>query len=162
MTSKVIIAVGISGSGKSHFAKELIAKDKSWVEISRDEIRRDLFKVEGWSSYIPSRENEKLVTAEQYTRYKKALSENKNIIITDTNIRTYYVNGHVNYFKKMKCKVYIKIFNITLVEIMRRYEERSDKVDTEKLIKQLSLFKKTKNNISIKYSDLIIEDPCNV
>ena len=59
--SKVIISVGLPFSGKSTYATELIKNDSSYVEINRDNIRKKLFHVSGWSDYEITTERENLL-----------------------------------------------------------------------------------------------------
>ena len=60
--SKVIISVGLPFSGKSTYATELIKNDSSYVEINRDNIRKKLFHISGWSDYEITTERENQVT----------------------------------------------------------------------------------------------------
>ena len=154
--SNVIIAVGIRSSGKSTYAKNLVAKDSSYVEVSRDLIRRKLFNVEGWSNYNASKENEKLVTAEQFSQFQKAVADNKNIIISDMNIRMTTINGYVDYFKKLGCSVSIKLFKVTMVEVLRRCENNSSPVNIEELVRQMRQFEKTCNLVTKRHPGLLI------
>lgn len=61
---KIIITVGVSGSGKSTFAKELKEANPEYIEINRDSFRFDLFTngVEDWSKYKFTKDREKEVT----------------------------------------------------------------------------------------------------
>ena len=79
--SKVIISVGLPFSGKSTYATELIKNDSSYVEINRDNIRKKLFHVSGWSDYEITTERENQVTTEQFNEIRQAIDSGKNIII---------------------------------------------------------------------------------
>lgn len=117
---KVIISVGVPLSGKSAYASNLIASDSSWVEINRDEIRKKLFNVSGWSDYEISVEKESAVTTAQYDAIRAAMDAGKNIIITNTNLRMKYIRRFVSLFEHHGCEISIKLFSVNLMELVRR------------------------------------------
>lgn len=90
MIKKLLLTIGCSGSGKSTFAKTLIESDNSWIEINRDNIRAELF-CNGiinnlWKNYNFSKSNEKLVTGKALELFSSAVKNQKQIIISDTNL----------------------------------------------------------------------------
>lgn len=74
---KVLMLKGLPGSGKSTWAKELVAGDGNWVRVNKDEIRA---MTGGWS---PKKEKFVLLIRDMIIQF--ALSEKKSIVIDDTN-----------------------------------------------------------------------------
>lgn len=70
--------VGISGSGKSTYAKSLVDNGDADVIISSDNIREELFGDAG------SQEDNKRVFEEFYKRVKKAIKNKKNVVADAT------------------------------------------------------------------------------
>jgi len=71
--------IGIPGSGKSYFAKELAKKERA-ILLSTDDIRCELFGDEGKQGKA------NLVYRELFTRLDTLLKGNQNIVIDATNI----------------------------------------------------------------------------
>lgn len=71
--------VGLPGSGKSTWAKEFVKKNKNYVRVSRDDIRR--MRGEYW---IPSQES--MITDIENAAIIAALRHGKNVIIDATNL----------------------------------------------------------------------------
>ena len=77
--NKLIFMLGISGSGKSHQAKEIAKKEKA-VIVSTDAIRKELFGDES------RQKNTNHVFYEVYSRIEKALAEGRSVILDATNL----------------------------------------------------------------------------
>lgn len=150
-----IITVGLPHSGKAAYAKDLIERDNRWVEINRDNIRKTLFNVTGWSEYEISVEKEALVTTEQYNQIRKAINENKNIIVTNTNLRMKYIRKLFSLFEHHGFSVQIKMFDITLIELIRRNFESSSSNDERAIIESLNHYNWLKHKVVEKYSDFV-------
>ncbi len=151
-----IITVGVSASGKSTFAKSLIDSSDQYVEINRDGIRRSLFKVGGWSDYVFSEENEKAVTNEQYRLFRKAIEENKNVVITDMNLRMKYVQSLIKFFSMNGYTPKIKFCQISVLETLRRQSNRTVTARSEEIVRQHKLFERTKHTINSRYHQYVI------
>ena len=118
-----IITVGCSGSGKSTFAKELVKHSNSYVEVNRDNIRFEHFcnGVHDWSLYEFSRENGDIVTSIQDTEIVKAFMNNKNVIISDTNLSSFYRNKlHSRLIEIGFDHIRNQVFNVPYEELLRR------------------------------------------
>lgn len=79
---KVLALRGISGSGKSTYAREL--KFQGWAVVSRDDIRETVFK-----DYDSVDEN--AVTEIEDAAISALLKAGRNVVIDDTNIRLAYL-----------------------------------------------------------------------
>lgn len=83
---KAVITVGVSASGKSTYAKELVAQ--GYTEINRDWIRFNIVKPgANWSNYKFTKSNEKKVTEIQQKMIMEAWAREENIVISDTNLK---------------------------------------------------------------------------
>lgn len=76
----VIICRGLSGSGKSTFALDLIATDSTYIRTNRDSLRTMLH-----DNHYNSR-NEKVVVAVRNAAITEALRRGFNVVVDDTNI----------------------------------------------------------------------------
>jgi predicted kinase len=80
---KVILMRGLPGSGKSTYAKKLVAESpNSYKRINRDDLRA-MFDCAYWS-----KGNEKFVKQVRDILIIKALEEGKHVIVDDTNLST--------------------------------------------------------------------------
>jgi predicted kinase len=78
---ELIITVGVSGCGKSTWAKQEVYRSRAEiVRINRDDIRKMLFADVEWNSF-----NENLVRNWQQEGARQALQMGKSVIIDDTN-----------------------------------------------------------------------------
>ena len=75
----VVILIGVSGSGKTTFAKRMPR-----VRISRDDLRRLLFGIEGKA--VLTSEQEKKVTKFQREWIERELLEGNDVVVDDTNL----------------------------------------------------------------------------
>lgn len=88
---KLTVTVGASSSGKSTYAA---AEVKKWrgqvVEVNRDNIRKTMFNLTGWSDYRFNKTNEDIVTAVHHAQIRAALAAGKSVIVSDTNLKAEY------------------------------------------------------------------------
>lgn len=79
---EVIITVGVPGSGKSTWARELIAKDASFARVNRDSIREMMGDKSQWQT----QSFEMLVSKIQKRIVAGYLAGRMNIVIDDCNV----------------------------------------------------------------------------
>lgn len=86
--NKIILTVGISGSGKTTWAEDFVMCNPNYFNINRDDIRFSLFTKgeRDWSLYKFNQKNENKVTAEVDKEVESAYRVGANIIISDTNL----------------------------------------------------------------------------
>lgn len=83
-TQKIILSIGISGSGKSTWACNFVQQNPNYYNLNRDDIRTSLCgSREIWTQ---GREFEELVTKIQVAAGKEILKTGKSLIISDTNL----------------------------------------------------------------------------
>src|SRR5690606_26629239 len=143
--SKIILTVGISGSGKSTWAHEQWKENpQGIVVVNRDKIRELLFGFsEETVSFYYSRPDlnklEKQVTKYEDTLIYEALCENKTVIIDATHLDKKYITR----FEYWNVPIELKCFDIALKEAltrdMGRKRQDGEKVISKQYTKYLSL-----------------------
>ena len=120
-TIKLLVLVGIPGSGKSTYARKLVkgSSDK-WVIVNRDDIRDML-----GDYWIPSREN--LVTDIEDDMIQESLRHGYNVIIDATNINPKTKRRIENNVELMKTFVpYNIIIEYKVIKVSLRTAIRRD------------------------------------
>lgn len=124
---------GFPASGKSTAAREHISSHPETIEINRDNSRVLL----GIQGRFGNQEQEEMVTNINNTILKDAMKNDKDIIISDTNLRA----RNVKHFAKnaMKSDYNIEIVDfkdVSLDELIKRNENREDPIP-EKSIRDM-------------------------
>ena len=102
---KIIILVGVSGSGKSTYAKEVL-KDNSYMRINRDSIRESLFiSLKGYYTNKHLKDREDLVTFVENSLLDELEFSDFNCVIDNTNLS-------LELREKLKEKFDLHIFKI--------------------------------------------------
>lgn len=136
MTLKAIITVGISGSGKTTFAEELCRKDKSFININRDDLRFSLTGARHWGEYNFGKNTEDLITNSQEWIAFCAYRKGKNIILSDTNLNPNFRKHWEGFLKDLGFEVEIKDFPVTVEEAIKRDQQRTRSVGYSVIHKQ--------------------------
>ena len=105
----VVILRGASGSGKTTFAKRMPR-----VRISRDDLRRLLFGIEGKTVLTP--EQEKKVTKFQREWIERELLECNDVVVDDTNLNKSLLKSLCRFINDIG-------FNFTIVDTKVSLEE---------------------------------------
>lgn len=120
---KVILTVGLPGSGKSTWANKIISENKgSYVNVNRDDLRSMLH-----NSHF-SKSNEKFITKLRDQVILDALESGKHVIVSDTNLNP-KVQEHIKNLVKGSAKVEILDFtHVPLEDCIRRDLKRLNSV----------------------------------
>ncbi len=140
--NKLILTVGISGSGKSTFAGRTVQHNPDrYIRVSRDKLREmlygyteasvneyyqrnDMHKLEGWVTSIEHDMIEGLLTDEDTT-----------VIVDETHLKAKYLNNYSKYAEN-GIEIELVFFNITLKEALIRNKSRVRQVDEDIIIRQ--------------------------
>lgn len=95
---KIIIVVGLSGSGKSTWTKEFCKNNPEWLRINRDDIRKSMLTVplneyHQWENAAKYR-IEKLVTEQHNQLMINALRDNWHVVLDNTHLKLSYINEY--------------------------------------------------------------------
>lgn len=108
---KAIITVGVSASGKTTFANELVAQ--GFRDINRDYIRFNVVcPGSNWSNYKFNGKNEKEVSEVHEQMIMESWARDENIVISDTNLNTGRRNNLVRTLQDLGYVVEIKEFHV--------------------------------------------------
>lgn len=118
---KVEMLVGIPGSGKSTYAKQIVAKDPSnWVRINNDDLRA-MMNGSVWSA-----DYEKMITDARNYFIRDALKRGKNVIIDNLNLNRRHFDDVCKIAKSINrdIQVFEKMFYIEFEEAVERNSKR--------------------------------------
>ena len=115
---KIILLCGIPASGKSTWRKTFLAKNHSWIAVSRDEFRLMLA-----GSQMMDYKGEKLVTDLVNMAIATAIRNKYNVIVDQTNVNIKYLNEMVNFCEKL-ADVEFKVFDVSIEEAIERDKNR--------------------------------------
>ncbi|MBD2753557.1 phosphatase domain-containing protein [Spirosoma validum] len=149
---KVMILTGLSGSGKSTFARRFCVENSNWIRINRDDLRRSLLPVslpEYWGTWPDHEKNrlENLVNELQKTAILDGLSRGWHVLIDNTNLKLSYINE----FRKLvtahvdTAEIQYKLIDVPIDECIQRDKYRDDSVGEaviRKQAEQLAVLKK--------------------
>ncbi len=139
---KLIITVGISGSGKSTWSHEQWLNDPDmYVIVNRDKIRELLFgfteqSVEQYYVLPNTGKFEKQVTRYEDTLINDGLNHGKTVIVDATHLTRKYLER----FKYWNVPTGVKVFEIELQEAISRDLKRSRQVGDIIIQKQYNRF----------------------
>lgn len=142
------LTIGASSSGKTTYANDQVNKSRgTLVNINRDDIRKLLFAIRGWGEYKFTKDNESLVTHAQKLLVSSAISANKNIIISDTNLKQEYRDV----FKEIAINAGYEYretwFDVPLEELLLRNSIRDSwKLSDEMITSMYNLFVEQHDN----------------
>jgi predicted kinase len=121
---KVIMPVGIPGSGKSTWAKAEVAKDpNNWVRVNNDDLR-SMMNGSVWSA-----DYEKMVTDARNYLIRDALKRGKNVIVDNLNLNRRHFDTVCQIAKSVNRDVQVmeKMFYVELEEAIARDAAREGK-----------------------------------
>jgi predicted kinase len=148
---KAIVCIGVSGTGKTTWAKQFIAdqtdSDENWSIVCRDDERAKLSPGGelDWKSWNWKRENE--VSNAHCESLKAAARAGKNVIIADTNLNKRFLDELVTRLKSLGyTDISFKVFELDTEEAIQRDLGRGPKlsVGADVIKRQLDAFNNLK------------------
>lgn len=142
---KAILTIGIPASGKTTWAKEYTQKNPNTININRDDIRAHLFKDPktgkfSWDTYKFTRAKEQKVSETQEYLIQEARENQKDIIISDTNINKKFREKLKEKLTNMGFDVQEKLFRISFEEALKRDNKRENGVGYSVIMRMLENF----------------------
>lgn len=123
--TKLTILRGVSGSGKSTWARQQNA-----VVVSRDDLRVAFFGSDGADYYaVPKdvlREREDFISTVEQAAIKNALRAGKDVISDNTHTMAKYVNRVAKIGWADGAEVEIKMFEVPLATVLERVKRRAE------------------------------------
>lgn len=122
---KLLALVGLPASGKTTYAKTLVAK--GWVRVNKDDMRAMLHD----SKF--SKDNEAFVLKLRDDVIVRALTQGKNVVVDDTNLDAKHAIRFQGIAQTFEADFDYKFFDVSVQECIRRNKLR-DKPVPEKVI----------------------------
>lgn len=122
--AKLLLCCGVSGSGKSTFANQLV--QMGWGEVNRDYWRFSLFTngVQDWNLYKFTKQREDLVTQHCEATFHGWVAGGYDVVVSNTNLNQ---KDHDYWKAKAEAVGYefeVKYFPITLSKAIKRDKKR--------------------------------------
>lgn len=149
----ILILIGISGSGKTTYAREFVQKNPTYLRLNRDDLRRSLLAVpltEYWK-WDDRRRNpvERIITAIEETALTGALDGGWNVIIDNTHLRQRTLTDLLKQVERRSVMVTFRPFDVPLAEAVRRDAARPDVVGELVIREQFSRYQQLKNRFNV-------------
>lgn len=133
---KVLLLRGLPASGKSTYAKELVAKDHNWVRVNKDDLRAMM------NGGVFSRKLEEQIVITERELVENVLKIGKNVVVDDTNFNL----AHERYFSQLaryyKAEFEVKFFDTPLEECIKRDNKRPNGVGEAVIYKMYNQYLK--------------------
>lgn len=139
---KMLVLVGIQGSGKSTYAKEFIKNNPMYIRTNRDDIRSMIGQ-----DYNKSTEN--LVFNIQLNLIEEAYKKGYNVVLDNTNFNPDVFKKIDLLNRKYNAEVEFKLFNTPLDECLLRNSNRENPVPNDVIINYHNKYIKNKTSDDI-------------
>ena len=146
--NKLIVLIGIAGSGKSTYAKQLVRESRGKIiRVNRDDLRGMLFGLEDdHSSYYASpniKNNEKTVSNISNHIINYCRNFEIPCVVDNTSLKISYINKFIELWGNNP--IIIKVIDTPLEECIRRDKNRDRTVGEDVIRKQ---YKQLQNLLS--------------
>lgn len=142
----IILTVGISGSGKSTYAKWLCHRHKNFREINRDDIRSkyapNLHTGDCSMYYNSPNLNEMEIEVDNilWATLREYTSDGLGVIISDTNLNRCVRQRFISYANEYKIKIECHPISVDLNIAIERNKNRLRKVPNDVILKQYNMW----------------------
>jgi predicted kinase len=129
---QVLILIGISGSGKSTFAKQFCAENPNYLRINRDDTRKSILGItlnEYWKKDKDYQQKiEMMVNELQTTAIHAALKRNLDLLIDNTHLKISYINELIKILLDFDVEIRFQLIDMNLEVCIERDKLRTDVV----------------------------------
>lgn len=149
------ILCGVSGSGKSTWASELVKNDDRYIRINRDDIRKTLYgDLTNYYKHENLNERENIVNVMESCYLSVAKKKKKFVIVDNTNLK---INHITKWKRALNNYTQVKVFEAPLHKLkirvgVRDYDYLTDVVSNDVLFKD-DLYYNIENIENLKYID---------
>ncbi len=119
---KILILIGIPGSGKSTWAKDYVKYHDDYIRVNRDDFR-EMLK----SDQVCENKIEDMITGLVNQTIENALMKKLNVIVDNTNLKVKYINDIIEKFK-YSADIDYRVFDVSLDKAIERDSNRDKKV----------------------------------
>lgn len=154
----MIILVGISGSGKTTFAQNLLKQNNKFIRFNRDDFRTQFFgNIHKYFERNDLHTWEQLISNLEYFSFNQAIKNDYKIIFDNTNLKVSYINRWLDLLDDNNIPYVFKFFDCDIPTAVERVSKRDDTIVDIKYIKrQYKNYKEIKKHIQHYYSDKIL------
>jgi RNA ligase len=104
-SNKLIVLIGVSGSGKSTWASEYIKTNPNTVRVNRDAMRQQLYgydetTIKGYYQLENYQKLENMVTDAESAIITSALKNGKDVIVDNTNLKRAYIERYTKKYRE--------------------------------------------------------------
>ena len=124
---KAILTIGVSASGKSTWAEEFVKENPSFQKIERDCIRKGIMFQNGYDGLDWTQwkfQWEKDVTREHERLIDVAIQNERDIVVSDTNLNPKTRDSLTRRFKEAGYEVEERLFPVSYEEAVKRDSRR--------------------------------------
>lgn len=132
---KILILIGIPGSGKSTWSKEFVRSNESWTRVCRDDFR-EMLKNSG----VVENKIENIINELVDATIEQSLLKKMNVIIDNTNLKEKYIQNIIEKFK-YSADIDYRVFDISLDKAIERNNNRTKNVGKPMLTKMNKEYK---------------------
>ena len=148
--SKLILTVGIPGSGKSTWSQQYIRENPNTVRLNSDKFREMLFaynpsRVAEYWSHSNLQDNESIVRFVIKNLTESLLENGINVIVDGMNLKKTTISLFLELAAKTQSSAVIKEFNTPLNTCIQRDQQRERYVGKIYITKKQEQFTKLKN-----------------
>ena len=152
--SKLIMLIGLPGSGKSYWSKKYIQENPDTILVSSDSIREEVFGDVNDQSH-----NQEVFNIVE-KRCREALKANKETVLDATNLNR---KRRINFIKTMpKCEVKAVVFAIPFEECCKRNAARERVVPQSAMERMYRSFQPPHYAEGFDEINIITEDSNNI
>lgn len=151
-TAPIVLMRGISGSGKSTYAREHFS---DYVIVSRDEIRSRFCNLNEYFDGGMRTPFEDYLTTIEETEIAQAICKGKPLVIDNTNLRPKYIQNYVNIFAQLNVDPEVVKFvelDVSSGEAMNRNLAAGKHISKDVINQQYRQFLSNK----VKISDFVL------